>query len=292
MGVARIFIARIPLPLGNLIADRLGDVIYYFAGKSRRAATANLRCVMQGAPRSKVQKAVHGVFRNVMRNYFDLCRAPNLTDAQIDRLTTFDEVGWQRMMALHEQGRGIVLVTGHFGAFDMITQLITRRGVSISAIVAQVKPAWLSDFVTDLRAGRGLNVLMVEEEEGGKQNLGALKEAIRLLKSGEILVVLADRNMEQQGVTIKFFGHDTVMAPGVAKMALKTKAVVVPGFGRRLPKDRYSVVFDEPIDTAGLSSSEDDIKTLLQQIFARVEKHIGRNPEQWVLLQPVWGREL
>ena len=247
---------------------------------------------MKGAPRSKLQKAVHGVFRNVMRNYFDLCRAPNLTDEQIDRLTTFDEVGWQRMMDLHEQGRGIVLVTGHFGAFDMITQAITRRGVSISAIVAQVKPAWLSDFVTDLRAARGLNVLMVEEEEGGKQNLGALKEALRLLKRGEIVVVLADRNMEQQGMTIKFFGHDTVMAPGVAKMALKTKAVVVTGFGRRVPRDRYSVVFDAPIDTAGLSSSEEDIKKLLQQIFARFERHIGRNPEQWVLLQPAWDREL
>ncbi len=141
MGVARIFIARIPLPIGNLIADRLGDVVYYFAGKSRRAAMGNLRCVMKGAPRSKLQKAVHGVFRNVMRNYFDLCRAPNLTDEQIDRLTAFDEVGWQRMLDLHEQGRGIVLVTAHFGAFDMITQVIARRGLLISGIVAQVRPA-------------------------------------------------------------------------------------------------------------------------------------------------------
>lgn len=290
MGVARIFIARIPLPIGNLIADRLGDVVYYFAGKSRRAAMGNLRYVMRGAPRSKLRKAVHGVFRNVMRNYFDLCRAPNLKDAQIDRPTVFDEVGWKRVLDLHEQGRGVVLVTGHFGAFDMITQVITRRGLSISVIVAQVKPAWLSDFVTDLRAARGLKVLMVEEEEGSKQNLGALKEAMRLLKSGGILVVVADRNMEQQGVTIKFFGHDTVMAPGVAKMALRTKAVVVIAFCRRLPKNKYSVVFDEPIDTAGWSSSEEDIKKLLQQIFARFERHIGRNPEQWVLLQSVWDK--
>src|SRR5687768_2714130 len=290
MGVARIFIARIPLPLGNLIADRLGDVVYYFAGKSRRAATANLRCVMKGAPRSKVQKAVHGVFRNVMRNYFDLCRAPNLTDAQIDRVTHFDEAGWQKVLNLQAQGRAVLLVTGHFGAFDMITQVITRRGLPITGIVAQVKPAWLSDFVTDLRAARGLKVLMVEEEEGSKLNLGALKQGMQVLRNGDILAVLADRNMEQRGVTIKFFGHDTVMAPGVAKMALRTKAVVVTGFCKRLPKNRYNVKFDAPIDTEGWSSSEEDIKKLMEQIFARFERHIGRNPEQWVLLQPVWDK--
>ena len=64
---------------------------------------------------------------------------------------------------------------------------------------------------------------MVDEEEGSGVNLGALKQSINLLKSGGVLGVVADRNLEQRGVKIKFFGHDTIVAAGVAKIALRTR---------------------------------------------------------------------
>src|SRR5215210_6708167 len=85
MGVLRIFVGRIPPFAGNFVADRFGDVAYRFAGKSRRAAISNMRHIMKGADKKDLKRAVHWVFRNVMRNYYDLCRAPDMTDAEIDR---------------------------------------------------------------------------------------------------------------------------------------------------------------------------------------------------------------
>jgi KDO2-lipid IV(A) lauroyltransferase len=224
-----------------------------------------------------------------MRNYYDLCRAPNLNEAEIDPQVDFDERGWQQIVDLHRRGQGVILVGAHFGGFDMMTHVLSRRGVPISFLVAQIKPAWLSDFITSLRAARGLNLVMVDtEEEGGGLNLGALKRSIGLLRSGEVLGVLADRNTEQHGVTIRFFGYQTLVASGVAKMALRTRSTVVPGFCYRMPGNRYKMVFDEPIEPEGSGSSETDIKALLTRVFACLEKHISRNTEQWLLLQPVW----
>jgi lauroyl/myristoyl acyltransferase len=288
MGVLRVFIGRIPPLIGNPIADRFGDLAYRVASRSRRAVISNMRHVMGPVPRPVLKKTVRGVFRSLLRNYYDLCRAPDMTNAQIDRIVDFDMRGWERIVDLHNQKRGVVLVTGHFGAFDVITQVISRRGLPVTFLIAQFRPSWLSDFITDLRADRGLNLIPVDEVEGSGLNIGALKRSITLLRSGEILGVVADRNMEQRGVTIKFFGHDTVVAPGVAKMALRTRSVVVTGFCHRLPGNRYDLIFGEPIEPVGSASNEDDIRALLTQIFSRFEYHIKRNPEQWVLLQPVW----
>ena len=299
MGVLRVLLARIPPPLGYCLADRLGDLIYHMARRSRRAAISNLAHVLgaygRRPDRSHLKKAVRKVFHNVMRNYYDLVRAPDLSDQAIDRMVDFDEQGWQRVLNYNLQNRGVILATAHFGAFDVITHFIGRRNIPVMFIISRVKPAWLSDFVTMLRARRGLQLLLVEEEDREGEgtpapNLGALRRSIEILRSGSgVLGVLADRNTEHRGTTIKFFGYDTVVATGVAKLALRTRSVVVPGFCYRLPDNRYKVVFDPPIEPIGSASSEADVKYMLGQIFARFEHHISRHPEQWVLLQPVWS---
>jgi lauroyl/myristoyl acyltransferase len=288
MGVLRIFIARIPPATGNPLADRFGDIVYRYAAKSRRNAISNVRHVLgSGASKQDVRRVVRGIFHNVMRNYYDLCRAQDMRDEEIDRVVDFDAAGWQRIVALNEQKRGVILVTAHFGSFDMMTQVIARRGLPLTALVARVRPAWLSDFITSLRGARGLNMLLVDEEEGGGLNLGALKICIQILRGGGMLGVIVDRNLEAQGVRIRFFGKETLVAAGVAKMAIRTRSVVIPTFCYRLPGNRYSLTFEDSIEPPR-SGTDDDVRSLLTTIFGRIEYHIKRNPEQWMLLQPVW----
>jgi len=278
-----------PPTLGNLLADRGGDVVYFAAGKSRRNAISNMRHVLgPNAPRRRMKKVVRCIFRNVMRNYYDLCRAPSTSDEEIDTIVDFDWEGWKKVTEYQEKKIGVILVTAHFGSFDMMTQVISRRGLPLTVLIARIKPAWLSDFVTGLRGTRGLDLLEVEEEEESKLNLGALKQSMMTLRKGGMLGVVADRNLEPSGVHIQFFGHDTVVAAGVAKMALRSKAVVIPSLCYRLPGNRYSLVFTEPIPPPNTGSSQEDVKELLTSIFARFEYHIARNPEQWVILQRVW----
>ena len=287
--VARIFIARIPPWLGQALAAYVGEIVYRFAGKSRRAAISNIGHAMAPIPRRRLKKAVRHVFHNVMRNYYELSRGPSLSDAEIDSIIDFDFVGWKRMLDLHSQGRGVIIASAHYGSFDIISQVLARHGLPITVMVARVTPEWLSDYVTDLRGSRGVKFLLVEEEGGtGGTNLGALKESINLLRSGGVLAVMADRNMEQRGVSVPFFGYDTVVAAGVAKLALRTNSPVVVAAARRLDNYRFSVTFEEPIEPHGSASNPDDIRDFLSKIFALLEKHIAENPEQWVLLQHVW----
>ncbi len=290
MGVVRVVVGGLPPFIGYKLADLAGDVTYHIAPRSRRAAISNLGHAMRPVSKADLQRVVHGVFRNSMRNYYDLCHAPNLSDEQIDGSVDFDEEGWQRLVEVYKQKRGVVLASAHFGAFDMVGQVIGRREVDMRIIVAQVKPAWLSDFVTDLRVNRGVKYFLVDTEEGSGLNLAALKDSIKFLRGGGVLGVMADRNTEKEGVSIPFFGRPALVASGAVKMAIRTKSVVVVCVCKRMPNNRYRITFDPPIDPGGSASNSEDIKTFLRHIFARFEYHISRNPEQWVLLQPVWER--
>jgi KDO2-lipid IV(A) lauroyltransferase len=165
--------------------------------------------------------------------------------------------------------------------------VLARHDVEVTVLVARINPPWLSDFISDLRGNRGVELLLVDQEDEGV-NLSALKESIRILRNNGVLGVVVDRNQEQKGVKIKFFGYDTIVASGVAKMALRTNSPVVLGIARRLNNYRFSLTFEEPIEPVGSASNEEDVKALMTQIFARVQYHISKNPEQWVLLQPVW----
>jgi KDO2-lipid IV(A) lauroyltransferase len=294
MGVLRAFIARIPPPIGYKLADLIGDLTYHVAARSRRAAISNLRHIMRGASRREIEKAARGVFHNVMRNYYDLCRAPDMSDQEVEERVQFDHVGWKRVVELHRQKKGVLLVGAHFGSFDMISQVIHQRDIDLLVLIAQVKPAWLSDWITGMRAARGLPMVMVdtEEREGAEgTNKIALLDAMRQLRSGGVLCVIVDRNTEETGAVIPFFGYKTRVATGAAKMALRTRAHVIVGLCRRLPGNRFSVTFGEPIAPKGSASNEEDVKALLTEIFSRLEAHFRLSPEQWVLLQPVWPKD-
>jgi lauroyl/myristoyl acyltransferase len=291
LGVLRILIARVPPTIGNPLAGLVGDIVRMGAVKSRRYAIDNMRHVLgPPVPKKLLKKKVRGIFRNVMRNYYDLCRAPDMTDEQIDRQVDFDEASWQRVVDYHNQGRGVLLATAHFGSIDMMTQVISRKGLPLSAMFARIKPEWASDFLTALRGNRGLEMLEVEQENDGGSalNLGALKRLFQVLREGGLVGVIADRNMEPGGMRINFFGEPALVAVGVAKMAQRTRSVIIPGVCLRLPRNRYGLVFEEPIDTMLFPPGEEGQKAILEQLFAVFERNIARHPEQWVLLQPVW----
>jgi KDO2-lipid IV(A) lauroyltransferase len=110
------------------------------------------------------------------------------------------------------------------------------------------------------------------------------------LRAGRTVGVLADRNVSVEGnsgVQVSFFGHDTVMSSAVARLALRSKALIVPCFCYREGR-KYIVQIEPPITPTTSDQPEHDVATLTRKVAAVYEKYIERHPEQWLLLSPVW----
>src|SRR5215217_691708 len=165
--------ARVPVGAGNWIADRGGDLIGLVARRSRCAALSNMRHVLgPDAPEREVRRAVRGVFRNVVRNYYDLLRVGSVSDADLDRMMRLDQESLAVVQKLAAEGHGILLVTPHWGAFDMVTQVLNRQGLPILMLVAHFRPAAVAEFLNRLRGQRGSEVVWIDE------GLAALKKAM------------------------------------------------------------------------------------------------------------------
>ena len=128
---------------------------------------------------------------------------------------------------------------------------------------------------------------MLPHEEG----VGMLRRLIQTLRAGRTVGVLADRNVGVEGnsgVQVSFFGHDTVMSSAVARLALRSKALIVPCFCYREGR-KYIVQIEPPITPTTSDQPEHDVATLTRKVAAVYEKYIERHPEQWLLLSPVWA---
>jgi KDO2-lipid IV(A) lauroyltransferase len=102
--------------------------------------------------------------------------------------------------------------------------------------------------------------------------------------------MLVDRNTTVEahaGVRVPFFGQEIVMTTALARLALRTKAQVVPAFCYREGR-KYIIRIHPPIAPETTGEPERDVETLMRKVAAIYEQHIRRHPDQWLLLSPVW----
>ena len=283
--VCRWLVARLPVWLGRWIAFRAGDVAYYLATRARRAAISNMRHVLgPGAGWGEVRRAAHQVFQNVALDYYDMLRVSDLSDEDLRRDVIFDEAGFKEIRPLINDGHSLIMLSAHYGAIDMAGRILQAHGWKVALLADQVGGSRLFQFIRQVRERSGAE--MLPHEEGA----GMLRRVIQTLRAGRTVGVLADRNVSVEGnsgVQVSFFGHDTVMSSAVARLALRSKALIVPCFCYREGR-KYIVQIEPPIAPTTSDQPEHDVATLTRTVAAVYEKYIQRHPEQWLLLSPVW----
>lgn len=283
--VCRWLVGHLPVWLGRLLACRLGDVGYYLAPRGRRAAISNMQHVLGPTARwSEVRRAAHKIFQNVALDYYDMLRVSDLSDEDLQRDVIFDEAGWDEIRPLVLAGRSLIMLSAHYGAIDMAARILQAHGWHVALLADRVGGNGLFQFMRAVRERSGSE--MLPHEEG----IVMLRRLIQTLRSGKTVGLLADRNATVEttsGVCVSFFGQDTLMSSAVARLALRSKALIIPCFCYREGR-KYVVSIDTPITATATDHPDQDVETLTRKVAAIYEKYIGRHPEQWLLLSPVW----
>ena len=179
-----------------------------------------------------------------------------------------------------ERGKGALLVTAHIGSWDMggAALAAVAEMPELSAIVEPVTKGSSDSAVTSMRERRGIKVIPVGKPLG----VG------RALRRKEIVFVVAERAIGGDGVEVEFFGEKAVFPRGAAYWSMKTGAPIVPAFCIRQPDGSYVVHVEPPIEPRP-AESELDIRAHTQRIAQIIEEYVARYPDQWCMLQPIWG---
>ncbi len=269
----------IPSWLGYPLCRVAGLLIYLLNRKARAAVQSNMRYVVgPAASRPLIARLTRGVFVNNIKNYYDMVRLPYLDHADIRRMVEVKDAHYA-LDAL-KQGKGLILISAHLGNFNLIIQAANALGIELSLLAEPIEPPELYDYLTKLRESQGLKLIPV----GGP----SLRQAFRVLKSGKVLGIAADRDVTNSGEMMPFFGQPVSMPTGAVEIALRTGAPIVPVHIYRTGNNRSVAQICPPLPLEHSGDAARDAVVSQRKLVATLERFIAATPDQWIVLQQVW----
>jgi KDO2-lipid IV(A) lauroyltransferase len=268
-----------PRGLARLLADILAGSIYRVHGRLRRVGHRNLEMALPELSAQEREHILRGVFRHLGWQLVEFCR--------MTRYTPENTCGWIRTegldhyLAAKARGRGVLIVTGHLGAWELSSFYHSLMGYPMSMVARPLDNHCLDKFVNGIRCLHGNRVLPKDDFARG---------LLRAMRSGQTVGILMDTNMTPpQGVFVEFFGREACTASGVARVALKTGAAVLPGFMLWEPAERqYVLHFGPELTLESTGDAEADILAATQQCAHVTEEWIRRYPDQWLWIHRRW----
>lgn len=188
--------------------------------------------------------------------------------------------GFEAFREAVARGRGVVLVTGHLGNWELGGAAFSCRGLPVDAVAKGMSNRRFGAFLDARR--RGLGVRLVELGD-------ARREALRSLRDGRVLGLIADQDAREQGVFVPFLGSLAATFRGPALFALRAGAPIFLGVSLREPGTpaRYRVVVEEiPFTPSG--DMERDVLALTGAHAAALERAILQAPEQYLWQHRRW----
>ena len=268
-----------PRAVARLFADGLAWAVYWGLGRLRRVGVCNLSLAMPHLSPDDRTKILRGVYRHLGWQLVEFCRMP--------RYTAENTQGWIRTeglehyVAARARGRGVLVLTGHLGAWELSSFYHSLMGYPMGMVIRHLDNRWLDDFVNGIRCLHGNRVLSKDDFARG---------LLTAMRAGETVGILMDTNMTPpQGVFVNFFSRSACTASGLARVALKTGAAVLPGFLLWEPAEgRYVLHFGPQLVLARTGNPESDILAATQQCNDVLDAWIRRYPDQWLWIHRRW----
>ncbi|HKF44870.1 MAG TPA: lysophospholipid acyltransferase family protein [Thermoanaerobaculia bacterium] len=200
-----------------------------------------------------------------------------------DILARVELEGEENFAAARRRGKGVFLLSAHFGSWELGA---IRAGLIADPISSVVRPLD--------------NPLLEEELEFRRTRLGnrvirkrqAAREILKALRAKETVAILVDQNViPEEAIFVPFFGRAAATTPSLALLQLKTDAAVVPVYTWPLGGGRYRLRFEKPIlaeEFAGEGEREERVRAATARYMAVTEEAIRGDPGAWLWMHNRW----
>ncbi len=269
----------LPRLVARLVAGGLAFAVFRLHNRLRRVGVRNLELALPELPVAERNRILRGVYRHLGWQLVEFCRMARYT-ARNTR-TWIGCEGLENYVAAQSHGKGVLIVTGHLGAWELSSFYHSLMGYPMGMVIRRLDNRLLDGFVNGIRCLHGNRVLHKDD---------FARDLLRAMRGGETVGILMDTNMTPpQGVFVDFFGVPACTASGLARVALKTGAAVLPGFMLWEPAERrYVLHFGPELNFARSGDAEADILAATQQCAAATEAWVRRYPDQWLWIHRRW----
>jgi KDO2-lipid IV(A) lauroyltransferase len=268
-------LAHLPSAVGLAAGRRLGDLLWWALPRRRAVALDNLQRVFGGErPPAEIRRLGRRSFQHVGMNLIEACRyLLRPTHVMLSRVRV---EGLQHFQAAAAHGRGVFILTAHFGNWELLAAAHGLTGVPLSIVTRPLDHPLLEDLAARFRRRSGAELIVKRQ---------AVREVLSALRRQRMVGILLDQNATRaEGVFVPFFGFPASTSKGLALLALRTGAPVVPIFLRREPDGRHCM----DVSAALPPPADGEITTYTSMFNRAIEAAIRRAPEQWLWMHDRW----
>lgn len=259
----------------------MGSLGYRPLGIRRGVVERQLAAAFPGLEADELRGIARAAYAHLGRTTIETALLPSLgREGILDLVDAVDN--WSTVEGALAAGRGLILVTGHLGNWELGGAYLAARGVPLDAIVRGMENPLFDRYLTSTRQRIGMHVVHDAE---------AVRRTPRALRGGRAVAFLADQGVKGLASTfVPFFGRPAKTPRGPAVFALRLQAPIVFGVALRQPGGRYRMSF-EPITVQDTGDMERDVDAIVAAYTKVLERWVRRAPEQYLWHHRRWRRQ-
>jgi KDO2-lipid IV(A) lauroyltransferase len=269
----------LPRPAARFIGASFAAVAYAIRAPLHRSAMFNLRLAFPDWTDARRRRVIRGMIRQIGWMAGEFSQFPKYTREKIERIVVVD--GFENFDAARRRGKGVLFLTGHMSAWELAPFAQALYGHPLHFLVRPITNKRVDALINGYRCRSGNQPI--------EKNRSA-RAILKVLGDGGTVGVLADHNTDiEESVFVDFFGVPASTTSGLARIALRTDAAVVPGFlswdeGRR----RYRLRFEAAVELARTGNEESDVIENTARFTRVIEDFVRAHPDQWLWIHKRW----
>ncbi|MBI3006775.1 MAG: lysophospholipid acyltransferase family protein [candidate division NC10 bacterium] len=274
-----LLVASLPEPLAFALGRLLGRLWYAVDGRHRRVALENLARAFGSRLTEAERKAIaRKHFIHLGYTFVETCRLRGVGPAALERVVEVE--GAEHLERARERGRGVVVVTAHFGSWEVLPRAWLLLGEGAAIVTRPLDNPLLEAWIAGIRTAGGNQII---------QKRHALRHVVEALRRGGTVAMLIDQNVaREQGVFVDFFGTLACTTTAATLAARRTGAALLPAVCPRSAPGRFTVRIGKEIPVAVTGDGRRDILATTAEATAVLEGFIREHPEQWFWVHRRW----
>jgi KDO2-lipid IV(A) lauroyltransferase len=273
------FMGMLPRPIARRVGAGIGFAAWLALGRLRQVGLRNLQMAFPEKTEQERKHILRGVYRSLGWQLAEFCKMSSYTLESASKFIRYD--GLDHYLAASAKGKGVFVLTGHLGAWELSSYFHSLAGYPMSLVIRRLDNPLVDAFVNRIRCLHGNKVIHKDDFARG---------LLTAMHRGETVGILMDTNMTPpQGIFVPYFGVQACTASGLARVALKSGAAVLPGFLVWEPSEqKYVLRFGKELDLVRTGDAESDILANTALFTRTLESCVRRYPDQWLWVHRRW----
>lgn len=275
------FLLFLPWCFARRVGIFLGLVAKIFLRKRRKVVLTNLSLSFPEKNIKQIKQIAHEVWVNLGLTVAEFAKIKKLN---LNNLTEYIVInGEEHIKESLKKGRGVILLAGHLGNWEMIGPALALKGYPLLCVVRPIKNCLVDRLVNSIRETTGAKIFYSDE---------GLNGILSWLKSNRLVGILIDQRVTEGNISVDFFGRPAATSPIIALLARRTGAAVVPICSFHDSQGKLIGQIEPALELKKNKNIRKEILLNTAYFTKIIESWIRKYPGQWFWLHTRWERKL